>query len=76
MSVTDFVKILKEMLKLVTVMLQKAVLFIFIVTPMTMKIMVTLGYSHEQQAAVKQKTYLVLKAVVYQSTLLAAGERR
>jgi hypothetical protein len=31
-----------------------------------MKIMVTLGYSHELKVAWKQKTDLVLKAVTYQ----------
>jgi hypothetical protein len=71
MTVTDFVNILKEMLKLVTVMLQKVVLFIFIGTPMTMKVTVTLGYSHEQLATVKQKKDLVLKAVAYQSRLFS-----
>ena len=34
-----------------------------------MKIMVTLGYNHERKVAWKQKTDVVLKAVVYQSWL-------
>jgi hypothetical protein len=71
-AVTDFLNVLKNTLKLVTVILQKVVLFIFIPTPMTMKIMVTLRYSHEQQAAVKKReTDLKLKAVVYQSRLFS-----
>jgi len=42
---------------------------------MTMKIMVTLGYSHEQKVAWKQKTELLLKAVTYQSRLFS-GRRK
>jgi hypothetical protein len=70
-AVTDFRNVLKNTLKLVTVILQKVVLFIFILRPMTMKIMVTLRYSHEKQANVQQKTDLKLKAVVYQSRLFS-----
>ena len=36
---------------------------------MTMKIKVTLRYNHERKVACKQKTDVVLKAVIYQSWL-------